>query len=152
MCLFVLSCPGQVLTLLCLRFFSFPLVSGSFFFYSGCLNTCSTKFNKQRTCLVSSSFRPSCPASSCPLPVPNHRSALRVRRPSAEAAGSLNLFFLLPIDSLLLLLLLLFLLLDFKAKQHVLSLLIFPSHTHTHIYTYILYSTSFFVLGQNCIV
>lgn len=65
---------------------------------------------------------------SPPLPVPNHRRALRVRRPSAEAAGSLNLFFLLLHRLLALSLSRVY----FKAKKHVLNLLIFHTHTHTH--------------------
>jgi len=91
----VLSCPGQVLTLLCLRFLMFFFCSVLFLscLHSawGALNTCSTKFNKQRTCLV---YRP--PASPFPAqPVSNSNPALRVRRPSTEAAGSLNLLFFL---------------------------------------------------------
>lgn len=72
---------------------------------------------------------PAAPTSappSPPLPVPNHRRALRVRRPSAEAAGSLNLFFLLLHRLLALSLSRVY----FKAKKHVLNLLIFHSHTH----------------------
>lgn len=77
---------------------------------------------------------PAAPTSappSPPLAVPNHRRALRVRRPSAEAAGSLNLFFLL----LHRLLALSLSLVHFKAKKHVLNLLIFHSHTRILIYS-----------------
>lgn len=127
-CWFVLSCPGQVLTLLCLRFSPTPVAVVHSTSAWGASTLAQRNLISKGHVWCRPRSVPAAPTSappSPPLPVPNHRRALRVRRPSAEAAGSLNLFFLLlhrlPLSRV-----------HFKAKKHVLNLLIFHSHTHTH--------------------
>lgn len=120
------------------------VVSCAFYFFLGCLNTCSTKFNKQRTCLVSSSFRPSCSdlssafsTSSCA----QSSACIACKTSISWSSRLIKLVFPAPSSTARSLLFV-----DFKAKKHVLSLLIFHTHSRAHTYLYI--PLAFFIQFQ----